>query len=237
MEKYLSILAHCPLFARIPPEHIAETAGYLQPEIKHLDKETLLFHTGTIIRTAGIVLEGIVYVEKYDYQGNIVLITDVLQSRMFGESFALTGNPLTVNVKTGCDTTILLFKPETLFATVPDIGKEETLNQLRINLIHIFAGKNIFLTRRIEHLSKRTIREKILSYLTDNARQHRSDSFTIPLNRQEMADYLAVDRSALSAQLSRLQKDGIINFRKNHFTLHTIFLEEIPDGENNISCI
>ena len=88
------------------------------------------------------------------------------------------------------------------------------------NLVSSFAQKNIFLTGRIEHLSKRTLREKVLSYLSEQAHLCGTRSFVIPLDRQGLADYLAADRSALSAVLSKLRDEGILDFRKNDFTLH-----------------
>ena len=87
------------------------------------------------------------------------------------------------------------------------------------NMVKILANKNIFLNARIGHLSKRTLKEKVLSYLTGQARQHNSRSFTIPFNRQKMADYLAADRSALSAVLGKLKNEGILDFEKNRFTI------------------
>ena len=87
------------------------------------------------------------------------------------------------------------------------------------NMVKILANKNIFLNARIGHLSKRTLKEKVLSYLTGQARQHNSLSFTIPFNRQKMADYLAADRSALSAVLGKLKNEGILDFQKNRFTI------------------
>ena len=89
-----------------------------------------------------------------------------------------------------------------------------------LSLIHIFlAEKNILLMQKMEHITKRTTREKLLSYLSSQAVMKGSSSFEIPFNRQELADYLAVDRSAMSAELARMRDDGLLRFRKNRFTL------------------
>ena len=88
------------------------------------------------------------------------------------------------------------------------------------NLVQILARRNIFLTGRIEHLSKRTLREKVLSYLSEQAMMKGCDTFCIPFNRQEFADYLAADRSALSAVLGKLRQEGVLEFQKNRFTLY-----------------
>jgi CRP-like cAMP-binding protein len=87
------------------------------------------------------------------------------------------------------------------------------------NMIGVFARKNMMLVGKMEHITKRTTRDKLLSYLSEQARLHNSNSFEIPFDRQELADYLSVERSALSAEMSRLKADGVINYRKNHFEL------------------
>ena len=87
------------------------------------------------------------------------------------------------------------------------------------NLLTVIAGRNLTLTTKIDHMSKKTIREKVLSYLSYQAEKEGKGSFDIPFNRQQLADYLSVDRSALSAELSKMQKEEIISYDKNHFVL------------------
>ena len=89
------------------------------------------------------------------------------------------------------------------------------------NMMHILAEKNLFLANRVSHLSRRTLREKVLSYLGEQAAKQGSREFDIPFDRQKLADYLAADRSALSAVLGKLQREGVLTFRKHHFILHT----------------
>ena len=91
--------------------------------------------------------------------------------------------------------------------------------RLLINLTQILAGKNLFLTKKMEHLTQRTTRQKLLSYLSDVQRRAGSAAFDIPFDRQELADFLAVDRSAMSAELSKLRREGVLEYRKNHFLL------------------
>jgi CRP-like cAMP-binding protein len=86
-------------------------------------------------------------------------------------------------------------------------------------MIGVFARNNIVLVGKMEHLTKRTTRDKLISYLSEQARLHNSNSFNIPFDRQELADYLSVERSALSAEMSRMKADGVINYRKSHFEL------------------
>ena len=88
-------------------------------------------------------------------------------------------------------------------------------------MLAVVADKNLMLNRRLGHLSKRSTREKLLSYLSEQATLHDSADFYIPFDRQKLADYLAADRSALSAVLGKLQREGVLTFRKHHFILHT----------------
>ena len=87
--------------------------------------------------------------------------------------------------------------------------------------MRILAEKNRLLTQKITHVTQRTLRMKLLSYLSEQAHYAASADFTISFNRQQLADYLSVDRSALSAELGRMQKEGLLSFQKNHFSLHT----------------
>src|SRR5699024_409624 len=88
------------------------------------------------------------------------------------------------------------------------------------NMFRVIAGKNLQLTRKMAHLSRRTIREKLISYFSEESSRQKSLSIVIPFNRQQLADYLAVERSALSRELSRMKEDGLLTYRKNHFILH-----------------
>jgi CRP-like cAMP-binding protein len=87
------------------------------------------------------------------------------------------------------------------------------------NMLNIVSVKNIALTRKIEHVSRRTTREKLLSYLSDAAKKAGGGWFSIPFNRQELADYLYVERSAMSATLSKLRDEGVLLYRRNNFKL------------------
>ena len=123
----------------------------------------------------------------------------------------MSGQRLTVSVQAALPSRILWLDSGQL--TQPGLVRVQQ------NLLRLLAQKNVFLTGRIEHLSKRSLREKLLSYLSEQAFQADSLEFSIPFNRQELADFLAVDRSALSAVLSGLQKEGILKYHKNHFSL------------------
>ena len=177
-------------------------------EALYRSDETIILK-GELISYIGLVLSGSVSVIRYDIKGNGDLISIVKTGEIFGESFAICSQPSPVTIQTRENARIM-------WLPIENISKDRRLLE---NLLVVSAERNLFLTRRLEHLGKRTLRDKVLSYLEEMRETSESDSFDIPLDRQEMADYLSSDRSALSLVLSKLKDDGMIDFRKNHFTL------------------
>lgn len=168
----------------------------------------------------GMVLSGSVFVLTDDFWGNRTIMAHVEPGGLFGEAFSFAHvDSLPVHVMASEKTEVLFVNCERIITVCPSAC--EFHNRLVRNMLKILAEKNIALTQKIGHMGRRTTREKILSYLSEQAKRAGGDSFIIPLNRQEMADYLAVDRSALSKELSRLKHEGQISFHKNHFRLLT----------------
>ncbi len=209
MEKIL--LASLPLFQGVDLKSIGETLTALHSVETTYPSGQFLLHSGETTSRFGILLEGRVKVLKEDYRGSATLLAQVEPVDLFAEAFALSGQRLTVSVQAALPSRILWLDSGQL--TQPGLVRVQQ------NLLRLLAQKNVFLTGRIEHLSKRSLREKLLSYLSEQAFQADSLEFSIPFNRQELADFLAVDRSALSAVLSGLQKEGILKYHKNHFSL------------------
>lgn len=209
MEKIL--LASLPLFQGVDLKSIGETLTALHSVETTYPSGRFLLHSGERTSRFGILLEGRVKVLKEDYRGSATLLAQVEPVDLFAEAFALSGQRLTVSVQAALPSRILWLDSGQL--TQPGLVRVQQ------NLLRLLAQKNVFLTGRIEHLSKRRLREKLLSYLSEQAFQADSLEFSIPFNRQELADFLAVDRSALSAVLSGLQKEGILKYHKNHFSL------------------
>ena len=139
---------------------------------------------------------------------------------LFGESYACApGAPLTVSVIAAEDCEVLFINIAQALTMCTHVCAFHV--RLVNNLMHILAGKNLMLSRKIDHLSRRTTREKLLAYLSDQAEAQGGSSFDIPFNRQELADYLSVDRSALSQVLSCMKREGLLDFQRSHFTLFT----------------
>lgn len=163
---------------------------------------------GNTLKSIALILEGEVHLLRYDYWGHQHLLTHLETGDLFGESYALSGEKLQVTALAQSRVTIL-------FLPIDNVLSHE---QLRENLLYILAKKNLFLTAKLHHLTKRSSREKLLSFLSEVASRQGS-SFTLPYNRQELADYLAMDRSALSSLLSKLQKEGLLHYKGSQIKL------------------
>lgn len=215
-QEYISLLMHNPLFRNFHETEIAETLDRLDAVIKEFKKGEFVYHEGQQKVKAAIVLEGSLHIIKEDFWGNRSILAEVGKGDMFAETYSCIGSEtLSVSVEAK-------ERAKCLFMDIKRMTEAEGANanpRFLANVIRILAQKNLFLTGKIDHISRRTTRQKLLSYLSEVQRQQGSDKFEIPFNRQQLADYLAVDRSAMSAELSKLQREGILEYRKNRFFL------------------
>lgn len=208
----LKTLGHCPLFKGLTPDEISETLTALSARYQNYKKNDYIFHTEGRAGMIGIVLSGKVHVIREDYWGNRSLLAPIGIGDMFGEAFACAGvTHLPVSVIAAEAAAICFIDHQKFFSVTALSSPAQT--QLIRNMLQILAGKNITLTQKIEHISKRSLREKMLSYLSSLAIETGSNELHLPFNRQELANYLSVDRSALSRELSHMQKDGIIYYK------------------------
>lgn len=180
-------------------------------------KGEIIFTEGECADFFGIVICGKVQIERIDFYGNRSIMADVEQGELFGESFACAGAAVwPVNVVASEDSEVILINCHRISEPC---SKACTFHgRMIFNLMKIISVKNLILHQKIEIISKRTTREKLRTYLLIQAKEHGS-SFTIPYDRQSLADYLEVDRSGLSAEISKLRKEGILESSKNRFTL------------------
>ena len=213
MEEIFAVLLRCPLFSGLDAEALRELLPRLQPIRRRWVRGETLLHPGEPAPGVGVVLSGGVRVVREDFWGNRSLLTTVEPGDLFAEAFACAGVPLAVRVEGVREGEGIFFPPENLMDPPPGGGGGPG------RLLGLKARKNLMLNRKIDHLSQRTTRAKVLSYLSHQAEAAGSSSFTIPLDRQELADYLSVDRSALSAQLGQLRREGVLDFSRSRFTL------------------
>ncbi len=218
MEKYFEILKRCRLFTGIEEAELKSLLSCLSAKTVRFEKNRIVFRCGEAIGSFGIVLSGQVQIYQDDYFGNRSILGNVGPGGLFGESFAFAETKeLPVSVITPTESELMFIDCSRLSS--PCVNACSFHGLLIRNLLNIISRKNVTLTQKIEFTSKRTTREKLLSYLSSEAQKAKSSSFSIPYSRQELADYLSVDRSAMSAELGRLRDEGVLSFRKNQFIL------------------
>lgn len=215
----IDVLKNCPLFKNVPEYSITPMMGCLRARDKYYGKNEYIYHAGDKVSEIGIVMSGMVQIIKDDIWGRETMLAELSPGMLFGEAFVLGGESrISVSVRCAQRTDVLFLDGERVVKPC-DVACGFHFDVSR-NMIRILAEKNIFLTERVEHISKRSLREKVMSYLSGMAETVGTDSFEIPFDRQELADYLACDRSALSAVLGKLKKEGIIDFNKKNFTVY-----------------
>lgn len=218
MLKYLEILKKCPLFDGIEENNLIKMLSCLGARVLSFDKKFTVFSEGSKAKYLGIVLSGSVQTVLIDYDGNRSILSNMEASEVFAEDYAcaeISAIPVTV-VANEPSEVMFIDCSHILHTCSNNCGFHQ---QLIYNLMKDLATKTIMFHQRVEVTSKRTTREKLMTYLSIEAKKCSSNSFDIPFDRQELADYLEVDRSGLSAEISKLRSEGILESSKNHFRL------------------
>ena len=191
----------------------------MDARVVNMPRNGYIFRSGESTETMGLVLKGSVLVIQEDVWGHRNILDKVLPGDFFGESYAATpGSVLNISVVANEDSEILLLNVNHLLTTCRNTCTHHT--RLIRNLVSVLAGKVLLWDSKITHISKRTTREKLLSYLSSESIRQGKLSFDIPYDRQQLADYLSVERAAMSAELGKLKKEGILDTERNHFVLH-----------------
>jgi len=225
MEQYLTQISQCSLFARISGDDILRALSLLSAKVVHFEKDAIILHQGTPPKVFGVMLEGVAHVVTNDAIGNHTLISMLSPGDLFAEIFLFSGIPaLPVSVVAAKECVVLLLDHSRM--TMRRQSEFPPHPILIANLLRIISSKNLQLNQKITILSQRTTRDKLIAYLLTQRQLAGSSCFTIPLNRQELADYLCVDRSAMSAELSKMKKAGLIACRKNEFEILTLHYED-----------
>ena len=206
-----------PLFAGISEEGVDQVLACLSARPRHFDKQAMLLRAGDA-PVMGVVLAGSVHILQEDFWGNRSLLGRAGPGDLFAEAFACAGVlRLPVSVEACEPTDVLLLDAGRLSAVCPAACPHHV--QMIRNLLRLMAEKNVGLARKVEHMARRTTRDQLLSYLSAEARRSGGSAFSIPFNRQQLADYLAVDRSAMCSELSRLRDEGLLDFHRSAFVL------------------
>lgn len=213
-----SILARSPLFLGMAPGDMDAILGCLSARRRSFQRHQFLLRAGEPCTDTGLVLAGSVLIVKEDVWGGRAILAQAGPGDLFGESYAVPpGQTLEVSAVAAEEGEVLLLDTGRLLC--PCERRCPFHQQMILSLLGVLAQKNRALSRKMDHLARRTTREKVLSYLSDlSVRAGRRD-FTIPFDRQQLADYLSVDRSALSAVLGALKREGVLDFHKDRFRL------------------
>ena len=219
MEEYFPLLRRTQLFSGLTDAELAEMLVCLQSRQAAFYKGEYVYQQGERIGSITILLEGCLHIQSDDYWGNRSIISTLRAGEMFGAAYAVPeGEPLRNDVVAVEDSIVLFLEVRRLFTVCPSGCKFHAL--VVQNLFLALSAKNRSLMQKLDHITKRSTREKLISYLSEEARRCGSASFSIPFDRQQLADYLSVDRSAMSKELCRMRDDGLLSFEKNHFVLH-----------------
>ena len=218
MKNYFGILRKCSLFADIEDQHLIAMLSCLGAKRESFDKKYTIFAEGNPAKYIGILLSGSAQIIRHDYYGNRSIVAGVLPGELFGESFAcadIKTLPVSIVANEPCE--VLLIDGSHVLHTCSNGC--EFHRRMIYNLMRDLAAKNIMFHQKLDITGKRSTREKLLAYLAYVERQSGKNEFEIPFDRQELADYLEVDRSGLSAEIGKLRREGVIDCRKNHFVL------------------
>lgn len=218
MDRNYQILYQSGLFGGIAETDLAAMLDCLQAREAFFSKGQFIYQEGDVIQEAGIIMSGKVHILQEDFWGNRNIVSVMRCGDIFGEVYACLGNEkLQVSICADMDCRILFIN----LRKAMHVCRNTCLFHQKLveNMVYSIARKNLALTSKIQHTSRRSIREKVLSYLSEESRKNESSYFTIPFNRQQMADFLAVDRSALSKELAKMKAEGIIEYERNQFHL------------------
>lgn len=206
------------IFNGMSPDEIDQALSELCAIEKAYEKNSLILRAGDTTDSLGLVLSGSVTIESNDMWGNRTILSNVGEGGFFAETYALLENePLLVDVMANENCRILFFKVSSLKKLKSNMNLWSF--KLISNLLKISANKNLHLSGRSFHTSPKTIRGRVMVYLNSVSLKKGSNEFDIPFDRQQLADYLNLERSALSKELGKMKKDGLIEVRKNHFKL------------------
>ena len=218
MKKYIPILKRTKLFSGVGEEDIASLLSCLGARKKEYKKGEYILREGEHISDVFILVEGKMHIQKDDYWGNRSILSVISVGEMFGEGYAAPESGALLNdVVAVEDSSVLFFDVKRILTTCSSACRFH--NMIVQNMFFAISDKNRKLVQKLGHMSGRTTRAKLISYLSEEAKRQGSSTFTVPFNRQQLADYLCVDRSAMSNELCKMRDEGMIKFEKSRFEL------------------
>ncbi len=218
LEKYYNQIKNSPVFFGMNDEELRGLLECFNARVRKYEKEEMIIRQGDMISNIYLILDGAVNIEKDSYWGRRIIISRLEKNDNLALSFVGSKDvESSVDAITVEDTLVLILGYEKCTSMCQNACVRHKV--LINNLFQILSKENIELIQKIENVSQKTIRDKLMTYFSNEAQKNHSNTFTINFNRQDLADYLNVDRSAMSFELSKLQKEGYIKYDKNHFEL------------------
>lgn len=218
MKKYVPILKKTKLFSGVGEDDVTSMLSCLGARLKSYKKGEFVLRQGEHLSDIVVLVEGKLHIQKDDYWGNRSILGLIEVGEMFGEAYVSPESSSLLNdVVAVEDSTAIFFDVKRIITTCPSACRFHSM--VVQNMFFAISEKNRKLVQKLGHMSKRTTREKLISYLSEEAGRQNSSSFSIPFNRQQLADFLSVDRSAMSNELCKMRDEGLLEFEKNRFRL------------------
>ena len=218
MEEFLSTIRSAPLFSGVSEAELTAMLACLKAEKKDFPKEAFVLRAGDTAESIGLVLAGTVLVIQEDIWGNRNILSKAGLGQTFAAAYACApGSRLNVSVVAETSVTVLFLNVKRILTVCPSACSYHS--RIIRNLLGELAGKNLQFSEKLTHVGQRSTRSKIMSYLSAEAQRLGTYELDIPFSRQQLADYLGVERSGLSQELGKMKKDGLLDYRKSHFVL------------------
>ena len=218
MKEFLPVLRSSVLLSGISEEDLISMLACLDVKTKSHPKDAFLFRAGDTAESIGLVLSGTVLIIQEDVWGNRNIISKAMPGQTFAAAYACApGSVMDVSVSAETPVTVMFLNVNRVMHTCPSACARHS--RIILNLLGELAEKNLRFAEKLTHIGQRTTRAKLMSYFSAEAQRLGRCEFDIPFSRQQLADYLAVERSGLSLELGKMQREGLLEFHKNHFIL------------------
>lgn len=218
MKKFIPILKKTQMFSGLGTDEIESMLSCLGARLCNYKKGEYVLRQGEYLSDIIVLADGNLHIQKDDYWGNRSILGHIAVGEMFGEAYALPESGAVMNDVVAVEnSTAIFFDAMRIITTCPSACRFHSM--IIQNLFFAISEKNRKLVQKLGHMSKRSTREKLISYLSEEAKRQNNSEFTIPYNRQQLADFLSVDRSAMSNELCKMRDEGLLKFTKNQFRL------------------
>ena len=206
------------MFSGVREDEIESMLSCLDAKLFTYKKGEYILRQGEHLNDITVLVDGKLHIQKDDYWGNRSILGQIAVGEMFGEAYVAPESGALLNdVVAVEDSSVIFFDVKRIITTCSSACRFHAM--VVQNLFFAISEKNRKLVQKLGHMYKRSTREKLISYLSEEAKWQKSPYFTIPYNRQQLADFLSVDRSAMSNELCKMRDEGLLEFDKNQFRL------------------